>query len=294
MRFVVSNQTLNRFGDRIVFRDPKGRSVYRSLHPVSLEQSRGILITGPFMIHTLFEISKKEGVDFVIATGDENPIHREGDIVPGAMTSARAISGIESMFPLLDVNRFKIKFKSIARYDRVMRQQLSFSFPGDGRVSVTVRTEQQGEDVAMGMIQGTLKHADDLPNIRKRKVNKEELQRVEVYFRSLNIDPALFLEPCGRQNYVYPRGFLASLPSGEMVRQFSGEGGILSSLELGYQDGILPPITGSRIPRVSLKTARSRPRFSKIMTWIKSGIEECCKGFALVFVPKIKLAPDKE
>ena len=70
-----------------------------------------------------------------------------------------------------------------------------------------------------------------------------------------------------------------------MVRQLSGKGGLLSSLELAFPEGPAPGITGAGAPEVSLKTAKARPAFSKVLTWIKSGVEEHCKGFALVFKP---------
>jgi hypothetical protein len=118
------------------------------------------------------------------------------------------------------------------------------------------------------------------------------MQRVREFFCALAIDPDLYLNAGGERNYSYPRGFLSSLPSGEMVRQLSGEGGMLTSLDLGFPEGPPPGIAGSARPEVSLETAKKRPTFWKVLTWIKHGLDEHCKGFALVFAPAPKPAAD--
>jgi len=287
----IPDEVLNSFGDVLLLRDPRGRSIFRSIHRVRMKgpdgrsHRWGLGVTGPFVLHQVYTISRDQGVTFVEATGDENPIHREGDIVPGAMTAARAVSLLEALFPCLGIRHFKMKFISIARYGVPSRQQLAVSLEGD-RMSIRVRIEQAGKEVAQGRISGKLHPAVRRPNVGKWRVNKEELRRVQDYFRALAIPPDLYLLAGNERNYSYPRGFLASLPSGEMVRRLSGEGGYLTTLDLTFPEGPPPPISGAGRPEVSLQTAHKRPTFWKILTQIKQGVEEHCRGFALVFSPQ--------
>lgn len=286
MRLYLPNDALNGFGDVVVLRDPRGRSIFRSLVPLRTAQGAGLGITGPFSLHVLFTVARDDGVAFVESTGDENPIHREGDVVPGAMTCARAVAMIESLFPSLGIDRLGVKFRSVARYGRSMRQQLHIAWQDGPMLRARLTVEQEGRLVAEGILSGRI-HAEILrPNVGKWRVNKDELRRVEEFFRALRIAPDSYLRAGGEPNFAYPRGFLASLPSGEMVRQLSGAGGYLSSLDLTFPAGPPPGIVGSGGPEVSLKSAKARPSFSKVLTWIKSGVEEHCKGFALVFSPQ--------
>jgi hypothetical protein len=297
MYLFLPYRALNSFSDVVLLRDPKGKSVFRSLHrlPALSEpggkgtgavRGPGIGITGPFVMHHLFAVSKEQGLAFVTATGDENPIHREGDVIPGAMTTARAVSSLEALFPCLGVSRLRMKFRSIARYGVPMRQQMALSFRENGTVDVSVRIDQGAHEVVEGLVTGKIHSRIQRPNVGKWRVNREELMQVEAFFRSLAIVPDLYLRAGNELNYAYPRGYLAALPSGEMVRQLSGAGGLLTSLELSFPEGPPPGITGSGRPEVGLQTAKTRPSFWKILTWIKHGLDEHCTGFALVFAPK--------
>lgn len=288
MHLLISNQSLNSFGDLVLLRDPRGRTMYRSLHPVQGPQGAGFAITGSFSLHQVFAVEKEEGIAFVDATGDANPIHRRGEVVSGAMTAARAMAGLEALFPALGITRMSIKFRAVASYGRRMRQQLALSFRGYEDFEARLRVEQDGRDVAEGMIAGKVGAEILRPNVGKWRVNKDELKRVEQFFRALKIAPDLYLRAEGEPNFGYPRAFLASLPSGEMVRRLSGEGGFLTSLDLTFPEGVAPGIVGAGLPEVGLQPAKARPSFSKVLTWIKSGVEEYCKGFALVFRPNVR------
>ncbi|HAK96823.1 MAG TPA: hypothetical protein DCM87_17990 [Planctomycetes bacterium] len=288
MHLLISNQSLNSFGDLVLLRDPRGRSMYRSLHPVQGQEGPGFAVTGSFSLHQVFAVEKEEGIAFVDATGDANPIHRQGDVVSGAMTAARAVAGLEALFPALGVTRLNIKFRAVAAYGRRMRQQLALSFRGYEGFEARLRIEQEGRDVAEGVIAGKIGGEILRPNVGKWRVNKDELKRVEQFFRALKIAPELYLRAGGEPNFGYPRAFLASLPSGEMVRRLSGEGGFLTNLDLTFPEGVAPGITGAGLPEVGLKPAKARPSFAKVLTWIKSGVEEYCKGFALVFRPDVR------
>jgi len=295
MYLFLPYQDLNRFSDVVLLRDPRGKSIFRSLHHLGASRGSGgkgapsrpagIAVTGPFLLHQMFTVTREQGISFVTATGDENPIHREGDVVPGAMTGARAVSSLEALFPRLGVTRVRIKFTAVARYGRPMRQQIVVSFRERGVLEARMRIEQEGVCVAEGQVAARIFDSVPRPGVGKWRVNKEELKRVEEFFRSLGIAPDLYLRAESGFNYSYPRGFLASLPSGEMVRQLSGEGGYLTTLDLGFPEGPPPGITGAGRPEVSLETARRRPSFWKIVTRIRQGLEEHCKGFALVFSP---------
>ena len=222
MRLLISNRTLNSFGDLVLLRDPRGRSVYRSLLPVSGPEGPAFAVTGSFALHQVFEVEKEDGIAFVDATGDTNPIHRQGDVVAGAMTAARAAAGLEALFPALGITRLNIKFRAVAAYGRRMRQQLAVSFRGGEDFEARLRIEQEGRDVAEGVIAGKIAPEIQRPNVGKWRVNKAELRRVEQFFRALKIAPDLYLRAGGEPNLGYPRAFLASLPSGEMVRRLSG------------------------------------------------------------------------
>jgi hypothetical protein len=292
MHLFLANDSINSFGDVVLLRDPRGRSVYRSLHPVRGPQGAGFAITGSCALHQIFTVTRDEGVAFVEATGDANPIHRQGDVVPGAMTGARAMAGLEALFPSLGITRMNIKFRAIANYGKRTRQQLAISFQGYDIIEARLRVEQEGKDVAEGLIVGKINPEVLRPNVGKWRVNKDELKRVEEFFRALAIAPDLYLRAGGEPNFGYPRAFLASLPSGEMVRKLSGEGGFLTSLDLTFPEGTVPGIVGSGAPEVLLQPAQARPSFSKVLTSIKSGVEEYCKGFALVFRPRGRTAAD--
>ncbi len=300
MYLFLPYRSLNKFGDAVLLRDPRGRSIYRSLHEVTEKvisrrkgtlrtREAGIAISGPFLLRQAFRVTKEQGLAFVNATGDENPIHREDDVVAGAMTGARAVSSLEALFPRLGISRLRVKFRSVARYGLLTRQHMSISFRGSGAVEIKVRIEQEGKEVAEGVVLGSLQPQIQRASVGKWRVNRDELRRVEEYFASLAIAPDLYLNAGNDRNYSYPRGYLASLPSGEMVRQLSGEGGFLTSLDLTFPEGPPPAITGSGRPEVSLETAKSRPTFWKILTLIKHNLEEHCKGFALVFTPTASL-----
>lgn len=262
--------------------------MYRSLLPVSGPEGPAFAVTGSFALHQVFEVEKEDGIAFVDATGDTNPIHRQGDVVAGAMTAARAAAGLEALFPALGITRLNIKFRAVAAYGRRMRQQLAVSFRGGEDFEARLRIEQEGRDVAEGVIAGKIAPEIQRPNVGKWRVNKAELRRVEQFFRALKIAPDLYLRAGGEPNLGYPRAFLASLPSGEMVRRLSGEGGFLTNLDLTFPEGAAPGIAGAGLPEVGLKQAKARPSFAKVLTWIMSGVEECCKGFALVFRPDVR------
>jgi len=106
----------------------------------------------------------------------------------------------------------------------------------------------------------------------------EEVARVRAFLWSLRIDPALYFERAGP---VYPRAYLAALPSGEMVRQFSGEGGFLNGLDLEFPGEA--SLGADTLPTVELEGAnRPRKTFHKILARIVEGVRTCCSGFAMV------------
>ncbi|MBN1417894.1 MAG: hypothetical protein JXP34_03910 [Planctomycetes bacterium] len=273
---------LDMFDDRTILRDPRGRSLWPSLVPFP---DGRIGVRGPFLVHQVFRVSRSEGLLFVDATGDENPIHRRGDVIPGALTGAKALATLEVLFPRLAVSAARFKFRGIGTYDRVLRNQLAWTVSGDDRVSVHVRTRQEDRLIAEGEIGGTILPEPPRVDVKLRRGNRAEIDRLAAFLEALRIRPAAYLLRGDRPHLAYPRAFLLSLPSGEMVRRFEGQGGILSVLDLEFPETDPVPVVGGRLPAVELVFKRAGSSFSKILTTIRDGVAECCRGFALVVAP---------
>jgi len=274
--------SINAFADRMILRDPRGRSLWPSL----LQAPDGrIEVRGPFLVHQVFRVAKGDGLLFVDSTGDENPIHREGDVIPGALTAAKAVATIEVLFPRLALSMARFKFRGIGTYGRVLRNQLAWSASDDGQVRVQVRTQQEDQVIADGEIGGTILADPPRLDVKIRRGNRAEVDRVAAFLECLGILPDAHLVRDGEPYLAYPRAFLLSLPSGEMVRRFEGHGGMLSVLDLGFPDTAPIPVVGGRFPAVDLVFKRAGSSFSKILTTIRDGVVECCRGFALVVAP---------
>jgi hypothetical protein len=280
VRPFVPISILDSFRDTIVFRDPRGRSTRPGIVPATREGTPGLQLGGAFNLFLSYGITKGQGRRFVEATGDENPIHREGDIVPGAMTVSKVLLPLEVLLPAFQTERIKIQFRHPGFYGRPFRASFSWRQTGPG-VQIQAQVYQGGESVARCGIAGTLD--EDLPRTRAPLVHRGGLKDVRSFFESLRIDSRAFLEPGGRANYVYPLSFVASLPSGEMVRSFRGDGGMINSLRLEFQKGRRIPV-GKR-PKVQLEPSGVRTAFRKVVTRIVEGIDTYCQGFALVLPP---------
>ena len=115
------------------------------------------------------------------------------------------------------------------------------------------------------------------------EVDAAWLMRVVQFYDALGIDAAAHFHKATDADLTYPIAFLASLPSGSMVRRFEGHGGILNRLTLEF--GAEPlPLTGP--PEVSLELPkRLRASFNRVLTSVKEGVRTAVQGSALV-LPK--------
>jgi hypothetical protein len=283
-------------GDGLWLRDARGRSGRPALVPERplAGIDRLLRARGSFSLVQRFQVKPEEGAVFVRATRDENPIHTEGEVVPGAMVAARALLLPEMLLSGSRVERARLRFRAPAyyRFPTVNLYRLELSGPGAVRVHLQVR--QRGQEVADGQLQLSLDRPAwplgaegerlSEPGSSRRRPEAElegepETSRIRSFLASVGLHPELYLKGSGP---LYPRAFLAALPSGEMVRQFSGEGGLLNALELEFPEHM--PILGtSGLPTVELKdSARSRKSFRKVLARIAEGVRTFCSGFAMV------------
>src|SRR5574340_1244207 len=78
--------------DKICFRDAKAQTPHPGLVLENdTNNERRLLVWDKFLIKHEYRISKQDGERFVDVTNDNNLIHREGNIVPGAMTVSKII-----------------------------------------------------------------------------------------------------------------------------------------------------------------------------------------------------------
>ena len=79
-----------------------------------------------------------------------------------------------------------------------------------------------------------------------------------------------------------PLAFIASLPSGEIVKRMSGQGGMLNILEFNFQEHKKIPLIGPDPPHVVLQQGKPRKAFNRILADIIDGVVTYCKGSAVV------------
>lgn len=283
---MVDLERLTAFEDRTSLRDPRARTNAPSL---VLGASKSTLeVRGPFQIRRTVHATKPRGKEFVVATGDANPIHTDGFVVPGAWTASQMLAPLEVLFPRLQVTALRVSFTGIAWYDQPVRVTLRVT-PSASDVKVETIAYQGDREIAKGDIEGTVLATTPRVEVAERKVDQVWLARVEAFFRSLGIAPASYLDKPEGKDLSYPYAFLASLPSGEMVERLSGQGGILNRLTLEF-DAAKLPIAGP--PEVSLELPeRLRKSFNKIVTKIKEGVLTAVRGSALI-LPKSEAPAD--
>ncbi len=282
----ISLERLAAFEDRTSLRDPRARTNRPSL----VLASKGSLeVRGPFHIRRTVHATKPRGTTFVNATGDANPIHTEGFVVPGAWTASQIVAPIEVLLPRLQVSALRVSFTGIAWYDQPVRILMKVT-PGENETLAIEASAHQGDrEIARGEIEGKVLPEPRRVEVQERRVDLTWLGRVEAFFSSLGIESNSYLEKDGGRDCSYPYAFLASLPSGEMVQRLAGQGGILNRLSLEFDANKLP-IAGP--PEVSLELPeRIRKSFNKIVTRIKEGVLTAVRGSALI-LPKSEVPAD--
>ncbi len=275
--------------DRILIRDARGRSARPALIP-HMDPQNGTIslqVQGPFTVLQRFVVDPERGASFAHAMRDENPIHIQGEVIPGAMTAARALILPEFLIHKTKVKRAKLRFRGLAYYRRPSVNVYRIDPDAPEHLKVEVTVYQEGSRVADGQLLlksrsglqgGKCLDAGSTRPAFFRTSTAPEIERIRMFLESLGIEPALYFQLAG---LVYPRAYLAALPPGEMIRKFSGEGGILNSLDFEFPGE--EPLGAESAPTIELeKVARTRRTFRKIVARIARGVRTLCSGFALV------------
>lgn len=309
---------LDRLGcvaDGIILRDPRGRSRRPSLlwaegrrdatgagprgngHAAAREAGIGrggacreeLVIRGSFTILQRFTVTAEQGRSFVESSRDSNPIHREDTIVPGAMTVARFLLLPEILIPGLAATGVRVKFRAFSHYGLPMTNVYTCR-PEDEGLAIQVRSYQRGTLTAEATVRTAWTAGTDgslaEPEAARPTASDSalemppEMTMIRAFLGSLNVVPERCLETLG---FDYPRAFLASLPSGEMVRM-GGEGGLLNVLDLEFAGSTLPSLAHDPPPVAEVQPSRPRSSFRKVMAKVGTGIKTYCTGYATVLV----------
>jgi len=236
----------------------------------------------------------------VDASRDSNPIHTEDSVISGAMTAARLLLLPEILVPSLQVRSLRIKFRAFSRYDRATVNRFSFVPNGQGAYSVELAVMQEGVSVAQGVLK-TISVAEQ-PTRGGHGANEygqvgggsgtshtlveskfppcAPAEVIRNWYRSLRVDPDGAFECLG---YGYPRAFLASLPSGEMLRK-GGAVGLLNALNLEFPEPGIPALNPETLPTVEVAPVRPRKSFHKVLANVASGMVTYCTGYATVLM----------
>lgn len=271
--------------DRILVRDPRGLSRRRSLAPPDdqVGHGRSLEVRGPFTIIQRFSVDPEEGAAFARTTRDENPIHIQGEVVPGAMTAARALLVPELLLENARIGKAKVRFRAIAYYRRPTAIIYRIEPAGETSLRIDVTVRQECMAVAEGQLLVELSPSPQPSGSTPNQAIEDGLAGTEAgcvrrFLSSLRIDPDVYFRESGP---VYPRAYLAALTPGEMVRKYSGDGGILNCLDLEFP--IEAVLGATPAPTVELRDgARARKAFRKILARIAEGVRTFCSGFAMV------------
>ncbi len=261
-------------------RDPRGRSPHPHILHEGLPGSRRLILEGDVLIRHDYRIPPEDGHRFVAATNDPNPIHRAGDVVPGAMTLARALLPLEALLEGLALRSVHVKFTRIARYGLPLSSRGRLSFPEPGRARFEAVSFQGGESVAEISAQGEIR-------IPPRPVPRpdgadETLSRISEFLQSLHLPPRTWFEPASGPRYAFPAAYLVSMPSGTYVRNLEGEGGIINALTLEFDGEVPVPVTAIGAPAVECVKEPPKRSFHRVLTKILGGVMTLAKGFAIL------------
>lgn len=268
---VISPRRLAAFSDRLLLRDPRGCSRTPGLLPTR----DGLLVQGPFQVRQDLLPTRERAVRFADATGDPNPIHREGEVVPGALLAAQLVSQCELLLPRVRLTSLRVSFGAVSWYGRRLRFTSKVAVR-DGAVLVESQVHQDQRQVATAVLEGRVLAEVPRLELPLAKVDSAWLLRALAFYGALGIDAEAWFHKEAGPDLSYPIAFLAALPTGDMVRRFQGEGGVLNRLTLEF-DARKLPLTGP--PEISLEApARLRQSFNRILTAVKDAV----RGTALV------------
>jgi len=263
--------------DTIFLRDPRGRSGRPSLVCDDASPQPVLVARGPFQLRYYYTVTREQGVRFCEVTGDPNRLHRETDIVAGALTASKVIAPFEVLCPALQIRSIQMKFVGFCRYGRRVR------------VSIEVIAYQGDEEIATARAVGRVLEEPPHTPVKPRRVNAAGVAAVREYFASLGIDSRGYFDKGAFTDYTYPFGYVLSLPTGEIVRQMAGQGGMVNVLRLETLDSEKIPITGTDLPAVRLKRLRPKPTFNRILADVIQGVITYYKGSVIVN-PSVNIA----
>lgn len=276
------------FSDSFHFRDAKAYSPLPGL--VIEKNSPYIGVRNKFSLRQEFVITKEAGNQFVEITGDDNFIHRDSNIIPGAMTVSKIVAPLEILVPDLEILEINVKFLGFSFFNKNTRNIFFWTCTDPQSVLIEVSTYQDQGIIAKATIMGRINNElSDLPIIKEKKVDKTRLATVQNYFESLGVESNAYFQKETYVDYTYPVGFLASLPSAEIVNKMGGQGGMINVLKMNFRDHDRLPINGKSPIEVTLERAKKRTTFNKILAKIKKGVDTYCHGLAIVH-PTAKLS----
>lgn len=300
-------------GDPILLRDARalGQNPSLRVHP----ETGDLFVFGTFTMLQRFTILPEEGRDFVETSGDENPIHTEDSVVPGAMTAARFLLAPEILLQGLAAMSLKVKFRAFARYDRpsvnvfVIRPVSPSAGVGGGpgetpgpHLSISAKCYQLGTLIADATILARFESPSGAQDAGAgiEAIESESAASaagaippepaVRKFLASVRVDPDRYLKLLG---FRYPRAFLAALPSGAMVRR-GGSGGLLNVLDLEFGPSAAPSLLSQSPPVAEVESGRPRSSFRKVLARVSDGIRTYCKGTATVLLAMVRGAAGRK
>jgi hypothetical protein len=282
--FSISLRKLDAFhGDMFYFRDVKALSPLPSLWLQKNGLDNRIHVRDKFTIKHEYIVPKSLGRKFVEVTHDKNNIHRNGNIVPGAITMSKVLLPLEVLIPDLIISKVNIKFTGIARYGERILNMFSWQFVSHDYIQIEVKTYQAQKSIAKTILLGRLRPSKSkIVKVSEEAVNRKHLAVVKGYFDALQIHHEEYIQKEDYMDYTYPLAYIASLPSAEIVNRMHGQGGMINILKMDF--GTMPriPITGETGPGVKLQRQRERNTFNKIITEIVEGLVTHYRGLAIV------------
>lgn len=284
--FNIQFEKLDNFlADTFYFRDVKAYSNSPSLLLArdSTNNKLQIYVRDRFILHQEYNIKKESGKQFVETIRDENFIHRDCDIISGALTASKIIAPLEILIPDLEISDIHVKFVDFSHYDRKTHNIFFWKSVNPEYIYIEVSTFQVHKTVAKTMIIGRIR--DNLSNVvmvKRKDVNLNRLAMVNRYFESLGIESEAYFQKEDYRDYTYPLGFIVSLPSAEIVHKMGGQGGMINVLRMSFVGCKRIPITGKTDIEVRLERPRLRGTFNKIIAKIANGMETYYNGLAIV------------
>ncbi|MGR3309504.1 MAG: hypothetical protein ACUZ77_01910 [Candidatus Brocadiales bacterium] len=271
------------YADMFYFRDVKALSHNPSLWIEKSGYNNKLHVRDKFSIKHEYTIPKSMGQRFVEVTQDKNYIHRNGNIVPGAITMSKVILPLEVLIPDLIISKMNIKFTGFAQYGERILNIFSWQFVSHDYIQIEVKTYQSQKSVARTIMLGRLRSSKNkVVKVGEEAVNRKLLKVVEGYFDSLQIQHEEYIQKEDYMDYTYPLAYIASLPSAEIVNRMHGQGGMLNMLRMDFGTLARIPITGETGPEVKLQRQRKRSTFNKILTEIVEGLVTHYHGLAIV------------